>query len=166
MINYNSEKHHDTIVEELFRCFCDNKDVNRPISPKSNEKECYIIADGKTYCIDMATYSELVKKVHHIWLRETKKRLEDKFGFFNIDIDKWMDYHYVTKLFSLPDSLKYDNPNLVDSTEGAGYNISNAMSSEKDTGSYMELGEFPHDSENIQVKHQGTTSKNWWYGRE
>lgn len=165
MINYNSEKHHDTIVEELFRCFCDNKDVNRPISPKSNEKLCYIIADGKTYCIDMATYSELVRKVHHIWLRETKKRLEDKYGFFDIDIDKWLDYFYITKLFSLPDSLRYDNPNLVDSTEGAGYNISNAMSSEKDTGSYMELGEFSRDSENIQLRHQGTTSTSWWKRR-
>ena len=85
--------------------------------------------------------------------------------FFNIDIDKWSEYFYFTKICSLPDSLRYENPNLVDSIEDAGYNISKEMSSEKGTGSYMELGEFSRDSENIQFRHQGTTSTNWWKRR-
>lgn len=104
MIHYNPEKHHDIIVFELKRCFTEERDFSRPISPTPKSGECYIIAFNKTYCIDEETLSQLEVEAHLRWKEDTRIRFAKELAVPLEDVNRLVEYAYFIKVISISDS--------------------------------------------------------------
>jgi hypothetical protein len=106
MIHYNPTEHHDIIVFELKRCFTEERDFSRPISPTPKSGECYIIAFNKTYCIDEEALSKLEEEAHLRWKEDTQIRFAKELAVPLEDVKHLVEYAYFIKVFSLSDSKK------------------------------------------------------------
>ena len=100
MIQYNHEKHHHIIVNELKKCFAANKGFDRPISPKPKKGEHYMIVNHYTYSIEEETLLQLEQEAHLRWKEEVRIKFAEELGVSTEAVNILVEHAYFAKLLS------------------------------------------------------------------